>query len=65
MRITVSPDSCCGSGQCALRLPEIFDQDEVDGTVVLLVERPPEQFRAALREAVLTCPSGAIELVEE
>ncbi|WP_412538310.1 (4Fe-4S)-binding protein [Longispora sp. K20-0274] len=65
MRVTVSPDACCGSGQCALRLPEVFDQSDVDGTVVLLAERPAEALRAALREAVLTCPSGAIEVSED
>ncbi|NUT46430.1 MAG: ferredoxin, partial [Saccharothrix sp.] len=36
MKVEVDQDRCAGSGMCALTDPAVFDQDEVDGTVVLL-----------------------------
>ncbi|MCL7457408.1 ferredoxin [Micromonospora echinofusca] len=60
MRIQVDSDSCVGSGQCALALPEVFDQDDADGTVVLLDDRPPAELHDAVREAASRCPVQAI-----
>lgn len=65
VRVAADTDVCIGSGQCALRLPEVFDQREEDGVVVLLDERPPEALHEAARQAVLGCPSGALSLPEE
>jgi ferredoxin len=48
---------------CALTAPEVFDQSEDDGTVVVLdAEPPPEQEAAVVRAAAL-CPNGVISLV--
>jgi ferredoxin len=44
--------------------PEVFDQGEEDGIVVLLDATPPEQQHKAVREAACVCPSGAITLTE-
>jgi ferredoxin len=60
MHLTIEPDACVGSGQCALAVPEIFDQDEEDGTVVLLDARPGPELRDAVREAAGLCPVQAI-----
>lgn len=60
MHLTIEPDACVGSGQCALAVPEIFDQDEEDGTVVLLDTRPEPDLRDAVREAAGLCPVQAI-----
>jgi ferredoxin len=54
-------DVCIGAGLCALRAPDVFDQDEADGTVVLL-HQPGAGELPAVREAVDQCPSGAIGL---
>ncbi|MEV6932301.1 ferredoxin [Dactylosporangium sp. NPDC051485] len=62
MRVGADTDVCVGSGQCALRLPEVFDQREEDGVVVVLDEHPPPSLRDAVRQAVLGCPSGALRL---
>jgi len=58
-------EKCCSSGQCAAALPEVFDQDDTDGRVVLLVERPPAELTDAVYEAVDCCPAGAITAREE
>jgi ferredoxin len=62
VQITVDTGSCVSSGQCVLLAPGTFDQDEADGTVVLLAPEPPEDEREAVRQAELTCPAAAIRL---
>ncbi|WP_327279927.1 MULTISPECIES: ferredoxin [unclassified Streptomyces] len=60
MRLTIEPGACVGSGQCALAVPEVFDQDEEDGTVLLLDDRPTPDLHEAVREAAALCPVEAI-----
>jgi len=43
--------------------PDVFDQSEDDGTVIVLVEKPLDVEKA--REAVNVCPSQALSLVED
>ncbi|MEU8346250.1 ferredoxin [Actinomadura meyerae] len=52
---------CIGAGQCVLHAPELFDQDDDAGLVVLrrdIAERDLD----AVRTAVEACPSGALRL---
>ena len=60
MRVRVDRDRCIGSGMCVLSAPEIFDQDEDDGVVVLLDERPPAGAHAAVLDAAERCPAAVI-----
>lgn len=62
MKVTVDQDKCCGAGQCVLTAPEVFDQGEDDGVVVLLAAEPAPEHHAAVREAAAVCPTAAIEL---
>lgn len=62
MRIAIDRGKCCGSGMCVLTAPEVFDQDEQDGLVVLRATRPPDDRDEAVREAAALCPAGAIEV---
>ncbi|MEK8171751.1 ferredoxin [Streptomyces sp. M19] len=62
MQITVDADKCCGAGQCVLLAPEVFDQRDEDGIVVVLDERPPADQHAAVEEAAQVCPAGVITL---
>nr|WP_059013603.1 ferredoxin [Streptomyces specialis] len=64
MRVEVDTSRCCGAGMCALTVPEVFDQSEDEGTVVLLDPRPPAGLRPAVREAVRLCPCGTITVRE-
>lgn len=59
MRVRADRKVCVGAGQCALRAPGVFDQDD-GGIVVVLREQPGPDQRDAVREAVRLCPSGAI-----
>ena len=40
MRVEVHADRCIGSGVCVLIAPDVFDQRDDDGVVVLLDEHP-------------------------
>ncbi|MDP9842883.1 ferredoxin [Streptosporangium lutulentum] len=64
MKIIVDEDRCCGAGQCVLLAPEVFDQRDEDGIVVLLQEHPAEDQHTVVREAAQVCPASAIELSE-
>ncbi|MFC8075827.1 ferredoxin [Streptomyces sp. NPDC057307] len=62
MRVTVNRDLCVGSGNCVETAPEVFDQDDQDGLVVLRITEPPEDFRQSVDLTAQMCPVGAIEI---
>ncbi|MFE9399233.1 ferredoxin [Streptomyces flavidovirens] len=62
LRLSVDRDRCVGAGMCALTAPEVFDQDDEEGMVVLLHPEPAPEHRTAARMAVGLCPAGAIAL---
>jgi ferredoxin len=64
MRIIADTSRCVGAGQCVLTDPEVFDQDEAAGTVVVLVEHPEGRQLDLARMAVHVCPSQALSLAE-
>ena len=65
MHVRVDPDICICAGHCVLTVPEVFDQDDVTATVVLLQARPAEKLHASVREAAQLCPASAITFEEE
>ncbi len=65
MNVTVDEDKCCGAGQCVLLAPEVFDQREEDGIVLLLDAEPGPDRHALVREAAAVCPAAAIEVTED
>ncbi|MEU2211544.1 ferredoxin [Streptomyces hygroscopicus] len=65
MRITADREACCAAGQCALIAPDLFDQSDEDGTVVLLDARPEAVRLDTLRDVVSRCPTGAIRLEDD
>ncbi|GAA2685724.1 ferredoxin [Streptomyces lunalinharesii] len=60
MRIHVDQEKCCGAGSCVLAAPDVFDQREEDGIVVVLDVEPPAALHDAVREAATICPAAAI-----
>ncbi|MBE1584340.1 ferredoxin [Nonomuraea angiospora] len=65
MKITVDEAKCCGAGQCVLIAPDVFDQNEDDGIVILLEAEPAADRHAAVREAAAVCPAAAIQVDED
>ncbi|MYJ70663.1 MAG: ferredoxin [Rhodospirillaceae bacterium] len=64
MKVIVDRDKCVGSGECVFTAPEVFDQDEDDGIVVLLTDTPEEELWEAARQAARQCPANAIRVEE-
>jgi ferredoxin len=64
VKIIVDTDRCVGAGQCVLTEPELFDQSEDDGTVVVLNGTPEGELVEKAREAVHVCPGQALSLEE-
>jgi ferredoxin len=64
MKVTIDEDKCCGAGSCVMAAPDVFDQRDEDGIVVLLDEAPADFLHAAVREAASVCPAAAITLDE-
>ncbi|MEU7003020.1 ferredoxin [Nonomuraea sp. NPDC046570] len=62
MKVIVDQDACIGSGQCVLSSPQVFDQRDTDGIVVLLQDSPEPGLREAVHEAARICPGLAITL---
>ncbi|MCS0635327.1 ferredoxin [Streptomyces sp. LP05-1] len=62
MRIEIDRDLCCGAGTCVLLAPGVFDQDDEDGTVILLDATPGAGRRAAVEEAAERCPTAVISI---
>jgi ferredoxin len=58
MRVFVDLDRCEGHGMCVLAAPEVFDLD--DEGLLHYDPTPPEELRAAVEDAVRSCPVAAI-----
>lgn len=63
MKITVDTDKCVGGGQCVMAADDLFDQDD-DGIVVVLDDKPDESRLADARTAARLCPATAIEVAQ-
>lgn len=53
-----------GSGLCAERLPEVFDQDD-DALVLLRADEVPPDLRRDAEEVVARCPTEALALLTD
>ncbi|MCG5216388.1 ferredoxin [Streptosporangium sp. KLBMP 9127] len=62
MKVVIDEDKCCGAGQCVLIAPEVFDQRDEDGIVILLESEPADDQHVLVREAAAVCPGAAIEV---
>jgi ferredoxin len=64
VKVHVDHERCRGAGLCALTAPEVFDQDDTDGTVVLLDSEPAPALHDAVRRAAGLCPNTVITVVD-
>jgi ferredoxin len=61
VKVRADQDVCCGAGQCVMLGPEIFDQDEDNGLVIVLDPEPATpELQAKARHAAAVCPAAAI-----
>ena len=64
IKIHVDEHKCVGAGQCVMTAPEVFDQREDDGVVILLQDHADTDLEPAVRKAAKLCPALAIRVEE-
>jgi ferredoxin len=64
VKITVDQGKCVSSGMCVMNSPDVFDQRDADGVVVLLIDNPRPDLTDVTREAAAACPALAIHIEE-
>ena len=60
MKVTVDQAKCVSTGNCVAHAPDVFDQDEDDGSVILLEEHPAPDRADDVHDAAEACPARAI-----
>jgi ferredoxin len=64
MRVVVDFDRCMSNAVCMDVAPEIFEVRS-DNFLYILDERPAEELRGKLEDAVRRCPTQAISIAED
>lgn len=64
MKVRVNQQRCVGSGQCVRTAPEVFDQREHDGIVLIIDGAAIDVHAQAIRKAARLCPAQAISIEE-
>jgi ferredoxin len=64
MKVAVDQNTCASSGNCVMNAPELFDQRDEDGVVVLLNANPSAEQAEGARRAAAACPALAIHIEE-
>ncbi|MBG6237238.1 ferredoxin [Mycetocola sp. CAN_C7] len=65
MKVLADTEVCVAAGVCLTLAPAVFDQDDEVGKVILLNPNPDADDYEAVRDAVLSCPSAALRLVDD
>ena len=60
MQVTYNPNVCIHAGNCVRSLPAVFKV--VNGQFVIDQQGASE---AAIRQTVVACPSGALQIIED
>jgi ferredoxin len=63
MKVIVNYDLCTSNAVCMGIAPEVFEVRD-DGFMYVLNDEPGPAFDERLREAVASCPNGALSLEE-
>ena len=64
MRIEVDPYRCEGQAVCVGLAPKVFELNDDDEIVRVIVDEVPEELEKRARKAVEKCPMAALKAVE-
>jgi ferredoxin len=64
MKVSVDQNICASAGNCVMNAPDVFDQRDEDGVVVLLNPNPTADQAEGARRAAAFCPAMAIQIEE-
>ncbi|MBE9373271.1 ferredoxin [Saccharopolyspora sp. HNM0983] len=62
MKVSIEQDRCIAAGQCVAAAPEVFDQRDEDGVVVLLTPVAPDGTEDDVQHAASACPAQVIHV---
>lgn len=62
MKVKVNESACIGCGACLSIADDVFEMND-EGLSVAKVDTVPEESVEAAKEAIESCPTGAIEEV--
>ena len=62
MKVLLDTAKCEAHGDCVMAAPQVFDLDEDENIVTLLMAEPSEDLRAAVEQAASDCPVAAIRI---
>jgi len=65
VRVTADQQLCVAAGICAATAPEVFDQRDSDGKVLILDENPAPRLYKSTQEAADYCPAFAITVASD
>lgn len=60
MKVKVNKDACIGCGACAAICDDVFEIND-EGLSEVVVDTVPESSEDNAKEAIESCPTGAIE----
>lgn len=63
MKVKIDPELCTGDEICVQLCPDVFEMQ--DDKAVVIMDDISEDLQDSVREAVDSCPSEAIIIVEE
>ena len=64
MKLRVNEDLCLGCGACRASVQDVFEIGD-SGTAYVKVAAVPEELKEDAMDAMVGCPTGAIEEVTE
>jgi ferredoxin len=62
MKVILDQLRCDAHGLCVDACPEVFELDDSDDVVHVLIEEPDESLRESLERAEQLCPKAAIQI---
>jgi ferredoxin len=64
MKVVVDRTKCSGIGLCEVAAPTVFEVGD-DGQAQVINEQPAVAEMPTVEEAIGTCPTGALSVVDE
>lgn len=65
MKVVVDYSLCETNARCVKVAPEVFRLDEDDDRMIIVNQRPGEELRDRVEQAVRFCPRQALSIVED
>ena len=64
MKVVVDFEKCSSNAVCVGIAPQVFEVRD-DDFLYIIDERPSEELRSKIEEAVRSCPTGAITIEDD